>query len=116
MDSGTEKLFPRDRLGRVALALVSVVLGPVCGAMAIALVFGERPIPSALGWLLWAILEEIALALALYFACALIWAIATPRWLERRLPGVARTVAIVMALAAAALLSLMIWAFFVLKA
>jgi hypothetical protein len=82
-----DPLFPRDLYGRMALALASAFFGPICGVMAFASLFGARPRPwqGVLEWLFLAIAEELFLALFLFFACGLIWALATPRWMERLL-------------------------------
>jgi hypothetical protein len=104
-----DQLFPRDTYGRIALALASLSFGPVCWVLAIALVFGSRP-GGVLEWLFLAVVEELFVALALFFACGLVWALATPRWLERLLGVVAKKLALALGLFALPLCMLGAWA------
>lgn len=104
-----DQLFPRDLYGRIALALASLFFGPICWIMAIALLFGPRP-GDVLDWLFLAVVEELVVALSLFFACALVWALATPRWLKRLLEIVAKKLAVALGLFAMPLLIVGVWA------
>ena len=109
MERRLDQLFPRDPYGRIALALASLSFGPVCWVMALALLFGSRP-NDVLEWLFLAVVEELFVALALFFACGLVWALATPRWLETLLEVVAKKVAIALGFFALPLSILAVWA------
>jgi hypothetical protein len=97
VDDSFDRLFPRDFYGRIALALGSLTLGPVCWFLAIVLLLGGKP-DGILGWLVLAVVEELFLALALFFTCGLIWSLATPQWLEPLLAGVAGRLGIALGL------------------
>lgn len=87
-DDPLDGLFPRDLYGRIALGLASLTLGPAFAVAAVAIAVGRPPGAGFWWWALWAVLGEVFLALTLFFACGLVWALATPRWLERRRRGV----------------------------
>jgi hypothetical protein len=103
-----DQLFPRDTYGRIALALASLSFGPVFWVLAIALVFGSRP-GGVLDSLFLAVVEELFVALALFFACGLVSASATPRRLERLLGAVSQKLAIALALFTLPLCILGVW-------
>jgi hypothetical protein len=107
-----DQLFPRDLYGHIALALASLCFGPVCWAMAIALLFGSRPggVPDRL---FLTVVEELVVALSLFFACGLVWALATPRRLERLFGAVAKNLAVALGLLALPLGILGAWALIV---
>ena len=88
MDRGLEKLFPSDLYGRIALGLASLIFGPMFGIGALAL-FNMRP-QGVLDWILVLTAEELLIALSLFFACDLIWALAKPRWMEQFLNVITR--------------------------
>jgi hypothetical protein len=104
-----DELFARDPYGRIALALASLTFGPVSWVLTIALVFGSRP-GGVLECLFLAFVEELLVSLSLFFACGLIWALATPRWLETLLGVVGKKVAIALGLFALPLCILGVWA------
>src|SRR5689334_8277403 len=89
MNEQTSKLFPRDLYGRIALGIASLVLAPVGAAMFVALLTRPRP-RGVTEWLVVAVASELSLALAIFFVCGLVWAVATPKWLEASLERVAR--------------------------
>jgi hypothetical protein len=97
VERGIDQLFPRDLYGRVALALASLSFGPICWVMAIALLLGSRP-DGALEWLFLTVVEELFVALALFFAAGLVWSFAMPRWLEGLLQAIARKLAVAIGL------------------
>ena len=105
-----ENLFPRDGYGRIALGLSSITLGPFSVGLFWLAAYGEF-FGGHHGWLarltLFA-LGEMGFALTLFFTCGLIWAIATPRWLER-----ARHVAIIKLWIASTILSIAAPTFFI---
>jgi hypothetical protein len=109
MDPRLERLFPSDPYGRIALGLASLTFGPVCWVMALALLLGHWP-GDVGAWLLLAFAEQLFAALSLFFACGLIWALATPRWLEGLLLVVAQKVAVALGLFALPLCALAAWA------
>jgi hypothetical protein len=77
--------------------------------MAVALLFGARP-ADALEMLFLAFAEELFVALALFFACGLVWALAAPRWLEGLLEGVTRKLALALGLFMVPFTILAVWA------
>jgi hypothetical protein len=97
MPIDVEKVFPRDVYGRIALALASVILGPVFGFLAVVCLFAEAR-PNVLGRLFLLIFEELFIALSIFFACGLIWAMATPRWMECVLTAIVGKLAIALGL------------------
>jgi hypothetical protein len=104
-----DQLFPRDLYGRIALALASLFFGPICGIMAFALLFGARPQGVLVGLFL-AVIEELFVALSLFFACGLVWALATPRWLEKLLKPVCTKLVFALGLVIVPLCILAAWA------
>jgi hypothetical protein len=109
VEGGIDQLFPRDRYGRIALALASLSFGPICWVMAIALLLGSRP-DGALEWLFLAVVEELFVALALFFAAGFVWSLATPCWLEGLLQAIAKKVAVALGLFVVPLWILAAWA------
>jgi|GEM_PF-474085 len=84
-----EKLFPRDVYGRIALDISAMVMLP----FSCLLMFSQSPkrIPADLReWIARVLVLEVGPALFLFFGCALIWAVATPRWLEHFLERLKR--------------------------
>ena len=111
-----ERLFPRDLYGRIALALASLFFGPFCWLVAFGVLFGSRRggLPNDVpGWLFLAVVEELFLSLALFFACGLVWALASPRWLERLLDAVAWKLVIALGLFLVPFCILAAWALIV---
>jgi len=106
------RLFPRDLYGRIALALASLFFGPISAVSLYALVFLNRPPQKLLDSLFWIICQELFLALSLFFACGLIWALATPRWLERSLHAVTQKLALALLLFMIPFGLLAFWAMF----
>jgi hypothetical protein len=82
-----EKLFPRDLFGRIALGLVSLLFTPISGAFVWVSLFSIGG--GNADWWSRLLITEIALAFFVWSVVGLIWAIATPRWLESALPRVA---------------------------
>jgi hypothetical protein len=113
MDERLEPLFPRDIYGRMALTLASLTFGPIFWLLAVVVVFGARPGPQVVGWPEWcflAVVGELSVALALFFACGLVWAIATPRWLEQVLDVVVTKLMMALGLFVLPFLGLCVWA------
>jgi hypothetical protein len=108
-----DPLFPRDLYGRIALALASAFFGPICGIIAFAPMFGARPRQGVLEGMFLAIVEELFLALFLFFACGLVWALATPRRMERVLEAVTRKLMLALGLFLVPFGILAAWALFV---
>jgi len=110
MESRLDRLFPRDLYGRLALGIASLFFVPVATFLAFAMLFWARP-QGVLGWLIVGTAAELFMALALFFTCGLIWAMATPRWLERFLDSVTEKLAISLLLFILPLASVAVWAF-----
>jgi len=111
MDPRIGKLFPRDWYGRIALALASLCLGPASWFMVVACLPGAGPV-GVMRRVILAIVEELFLALALFFTFGLVWALATPHWMESFLYGVSKKLNIALALFAISLLALAAWTWF----
>jgi hypothetical protein len=81
LDKRFDSLFPRDLYGRLALGIASVFFFPLSCFIVVAIL--TRPPPQSLAeWLALAIVGQVFFAMALFFGGGLIWALATPRWLE----------------------------------
>jgi len=93
-----DRLFPRDLYGRIALALASLTLGPLFGFFSVAMLFRPKIQRPALEEWFIVSLEAFCLALAVFFACGFVWAVATPRRLERILEHVVAHLGITMCL------------------
>jgi hypothetical protein len=103
-----DRLFPRDLYGRLALGLASLVLFPVGAFGAGALMLGRAP-GNVQEWLIFAIAEELFVAWTVFFGCGLIWAVATPRWLENCLESVAKRLSMALALVMVPFGLLVLW-------
>ncbi|MBI5758542.1 MAG: hypothetical protein HZA46_08500 [Planctomycetales bacterium] len=105
-----EKLFPRDVLGRIALALIALLFGPISGAFLFAMLFVQnRQNPDR--WVR-LVIVEVALAFFTFSVVGLIWAIATPRWLESALPRVAARLGIAIGIGFIPFAIVALWALF----
>ena len=105
-----EKLFPRDIPGRIALALIGLLFAPISGSLLVAMLFSPEG-QNADGWVR-LLVVEVALAFFTFSIAALIWAVATPCWLESALPRVARNVAIALFVGFLPFAIVGIWALF----
>jgi len=83
MKRGVDRLFPRSAFGRIVLGLASFFCAPFFCLTAIKFIVVRKWPDDWLGWLYYLLVEELLLALATYFTCGLIWAVAMPRWLEK---------------------------------
>jgi len=93
-----DRVFPRDICGRLALGIASAFLAPIFGFVLFAIALNPDLRRTFEGWLWMAIIEEMVLALFLFFSCGLIWALAMPRWLERCLDSAMRKLTIALML------------------
>src|SRR3954470_963180 len=93
MRGDMSKLFPRDWRGRVALAISSLFFLPVSVMGAYMFFVHARP-KRLLDQFIVVVTADLFFAMALFFATALIWAAATPRWLERLQAGVSKRLVI----------------------
>ena len=74
--------FPEDATGRVALGIAAAFFLPVCAMYLFSSWFlAPRP-RDWLGWVFAFLCQELFIALFQFFACGLLWAIATPRFLR----------------------------------
>ena len=97
MDRNISSLFPRDLYGRLSLGIASLFFGPLGAVGAFTFLVRARPkgITERLAFI---VVGELFVAMALFFGCGLLWALATPQWLERLLAPVAKRLAIALAL------------------
>jgi hypothetical protein len=100
--------FPRDAFGRVVIALASAFFGILFWSLAVAVIYGAKP-DGALELMFFVAAEELFFVLALLCTCGLIWALATPRWMERALDAIVRKLLLALALFAIPLFALGIW-------
>jgi hypothetical protein len=105
------RLFPRDLYGRLALGIASLLLCPLGTLGAVSCFFGAGP-RGLDHWLVRAMAGELCVAFALFFGSGLVWAVATPNWLENLLEPVAKKMAIALFLF---WLSFVAWIFLALK-
>jgi hypothetical protein len=80
-------LFPRDLFGRIGLALASLFFAPL-GILGAYLFIVQGHPKGIVAKLTNIVVGELFLTMAFYFICGLVWALATPQWLERILPAV----------------------------
>lgn len=97
MDPNITPLFPRDLYGRLALGIASLLFVPLGSLGAYAFLIRARP-KGIIERLAFMATGEMLLAMALFFGCGFIWAVATPQWLERLLAPVANRLLIALAL------------------
>src|SRR4051812_9091536 len=76
------KLLPRDCLGRIALIISGVFFAPLMLGAAL-MVLDSIPGKKVWETICLAAAADVLLGLALFFLCGLVWAIFTPRWIER---------------------------------
>jgi hypothetical protein len=94
-------ILPRDLLGRFASLLISLFFAPLTGMMFWMTAFHvktPKTWPSMIGKIL---LEEATLLGCAFFSLLFIWAIATPRWVERLIQWCAGKMVLVLLIAAA---------------
>lgn len=108
MNENLDKIFPRDFYGRVSLGLTGVVISPCAGFMSLVLLQRETPREWE-PWFYMLVAQEFFLALFLYFSCSLIWALATPAWMEKILLAVHKRMGIALALFALPLCIGFLW-------
>ena len=97
MDPDTSRLFPRDPHGRLALAIASLFFLPLGTIGAYTFLCRAQP-KGIMERLTSFALVDLSVSMVLFFGCGLIWALATPRWLERLLICIAKRLVIAMAL------------------
>jgi len=96
MNPNISPLFPRDLFGRLALGIASLFFVTL-GTMG-AYTFLVRARPNGIvEKLTFILVGELFVAMALFFGCGLVWAVATPRWLESLLAPVAKRLMIALA-------------------
>ena len=94
------RLFPRNRYGRIALTLSGTFFLAVSIFPLILFLF-HAPVPQgAFAWLFRILLTEFFTALLLFSLASLIWAAATPQWLESMLQKIASKIAVAIGLLA----------------
>lgn len=94
MDVRVDRVFPRDICGRIALGVASAFFVPVSGWVLIAIALNTELHRTVETWIWATLVSELAISLLLFFGCGLIWALATPRWLEKFLHGATRKLAL----------------------
>ncbi len=94
MDVELDRVFPRDVCGRLALGIASAFFVPLSCFILIAIALNTELHRTVETWIWATLVSELALALLIFFGCGLIWALATPRWLEKFLHGATKKIAV----------------------
>jgi presenilin-like A22 family membrane protease len=75
--------MPRDIENRIRIGLVSLMLGGMLGFCEFALLVTPLPKFQWLFGMILAVTHEFLIASTIFFSLLLVWAIATPPWVER---------------------------------